>query len=227
MSVSHSIYLAGTPDEVGFKKSPYPIVFSIENHCSLPQQEMLANIMKETFKESLLLPMVSAFNSLPSPDALKHKILVKGKRSHDDDAGADEEEEEEEEEISESTKRDNAGKKHSSKSEGKKKEKHDIHPALSEITFLSTGKVKQFNATTNALPADQMCSYSEITTNKYTKKPEVTMGWINHNKKHLSRIYPKGILLLYHLQLLFSNSFFCRYSRRFFQLQSNSSMVGR
>jgi Ca2+-binding EF-hand superfamily protein len=214
-------------NEVGFKKSPYPIVLSIENHCSLPQQEMLANIMKETFKESLLLPMVSAFNSLPSPDALKHKILVKGKRSHDDDAGADEEEEEEEEEISESTKRDNASKKQSSKSEGKKKEKHDIHPALSEITFLSTGKVKQFNATTNALPADQMCSYSEITTNKYTKKPEVTMGWINHNKKHLSRIYPKGILLLYHLQLLFSNSFFCRYSRRFFQLQSNSSMVGR
>ncbi len=177
--------------EVGFKKSPYPIVLSIENHCSLPQQEMLATIMKDTFKESLQLPMASAFNTLPSPEALKNKILIKGKRSQDEDAGAEDEDEEEDEDGNEGSKRD--AKK---KNESKKKEKHDIHPALSEITFLSTGKVKQFNATTNMLPADQMCSYSEITTNKYTKKPEVTNGWINHNKKHLSRIYPKGKLSL-------------------------------
>ena len=202
--------------EVGFKKSPYPIVLSIENHCSLPQQEMLATIMKDTFKESLQLPMASAHNTLPSPEALKNKILIKGKRSLDEDH--DEEDEEDDEDGNEGSKRDV---KSSKKSEHKKK--HDIHAALSEITFLSTGKVKQFNATTNALPADQMCSYSEITTNKYTKKPEVTNGWINHNKKHLSRIYPKGILSI-ELSRNFSNSYLCRYSCRLFQLQSSGPM---
>ena len=37
-----------------FAVSPYPLVLSLENHCSLPQQKKMARYMKESFGSSLL-----------------------------------------------------------------------------------------------------------------------------------------------------------------------------
>jgi hypothetical protein len=39
--------------EYGFEASPYPVILSIENHCSLPQQQRLSKIMKDILKEML------------------------------------------------------------------------------------------------------------------------------------------------------------------------------
>ncbi len=65
--------------EYGFVISPYPVVLSIENHCSFEQQKIMARMMIETFKDSLALPVKVGTKQLPSPKELMKKILIKGK----------------------------------------------------------------------------------------------------------------------------------------------------
>ncbi|KAM4632979.1 1-phosphatidylinositol 4,5-bisphosphate phosphodiesterase beta-4 [Polymixia lowei] len=71
--------------ETAFVTSDYPVILSFENHCSKPQQYKMAKYCEETFGELLLrLPLegfpIEAGRSLPSPNDLKRKILIKNKR---------------------------------------------------------------------------------------------------------------------------------------------------
>ncbi|KAM9475692.1 1-phosphatidylinositol 4,5-bisphosphate phosphodiesterase eta-2a [Clarias gariepinus] len=71
-----------TINKYAFVKNPYPVILSIENHCSVPQQKKMAEYLVEILGEKLDLLSVKADESglLPSPDSLKGKILVKGKK---------------------------------------------------------------------------------------------------------------------------------------------------
>jgi Ca2+-binding EF-hand superfamily protein len=67
--------------EHAFKVSDYPVVLSIENHCSIEQQRLMAKYFRQTFGSHLLMePHDEKSTRLPSPDALKNKIIVKGKK---------------------------------------------------------------------------------------------------------------------------------------------------
>lgn len=183
--------------EYGFVTSPYPIVLSIENHCSLDQQKIMAKIMVDTFKDMLALPMKN-IRTLPSPKELMRKILIKGKRlsetNEDEDVeDADEDEEREDAGTERASEIGDGAEGRASTSARSSKKKEKTHPDLSAITFLGTGKMKSFAPhISNAVPADMMASYSEMKVNKYLKKDDVVSAWIEHNKVHLSRIYPKG-----------------------------------
>ncbi|MCI4381118.1 hypothetical protein PGIGA_G00247920 [Pangasianodon gigas] len=71
-----------TINKYAFVKNPYPVILSIENHCSVPQQKKMAQYLVEILGEKLDLSSMKADESglLPSPDSLKGKILVKGKK---------------------------------------------------------------------------------------------------------------------------------------------------
>ncbi|KAL7837418.1 hypothetical protein SRHO_G00271290 [Serrasalmus rhombeus] len=101
-----------TINKYAFAKSQYPVIISIENHCSVPQQKKMAQYLTEVLQDKLDLSSVNINESrrLPSPEVLKGKVLVKGKKLpanieadaeegdvSDEDSGEDEEEEEEEE----------------------------------------------------------------------------------------------------------------------------------
>jgi hypothetical protein len=47
-------------------------------HCKAPGQERIAAILKELLKDLLAMPP-PAGQPLPSPEALKNKIVIKGK----------------------------------------------------------------------------------------------------------------------------------------------------
>ncbi|XP_015272143.1 PREDICTED: 1-phosphatidylinositol 4,5-bisphosphate phosphodiesterase delta-1-like, partial [Gekko japonicus] len=51
-----------------FKTSPYPIILSLENHCSLEQQKMMAHHMQTILQDMLLVAPVDSNKSLPSPE---------------------------------------------------------------------------------------------------------------------------------------------------------------
>eukprot|EP00667_Euglena_gracilis_P001335 EG_transcript_1338 len=68
--------------EFAFVANPYPVILSLEVHCSLPQQARMAYHMKTTFGSNLLMPLPSGKEMTPanfSPEALRHFIIVKGK----------------------------------------------------------------------------------------------------------------------------------------------------
>ncbi|KDQ56761.1 hypothetical protein JAAARDRAFT_36251 [Jaapia argillacea MUCL 33604] len=65
-----------------FVASPYPVIISAEVHCSLPQQEMMTDIMKEVFGDALVSAPIDGrpkITQLPSPEDLRGRILVKAK----------------------------------------------------------------------------------------------------------------------------------------------------
>lgn len=69
--------------EHAFVATPFPLILSIENHCSLEQQAALAAIFREELGTLLLdgpLPSHPLDGPLPSPRDLQYKVLVKGKR---------------------------------------------------------------------------------------------------------------------------------------------------
>uniref|UniRef100_A0A672PJG7 1-phosphatidylinositol 4,5-bisphosphate phosphodiesterase gamma n=1 Tax=Sinocyclocheilus grahami TaxID=75366 RepID=A0A672PJG7_SINGR len=59
----------------------YPIILSIEDHCSIVQQRNMATYFKKVFGEMLLTKAVDiSADGLPSPNQLKRKILIKHKK---------------------------------------------------------------------------------------------------------------------------------------------------
>uniref|UniRef100_A0A8C5MKK2 Phosphoinositide phospholipase C n=1 Tax=Leptobrachium leishanense TaxID=445787 RepID=A0A8C5MKK2_9ANUR len=65
-----------------FVKNEYPVILSIENHCNIQQQRKIAQYLKEIFSDKLDLSSapLGEGKQLPSPQNLKGKILVKGKK---------------------------------------------------------------------------------------------------------------------------------------------------
>jgi phosphatidylinositol phospholipase C delta len=63
-----------------FVTSPYPIIISAEIHCSVPQQEMMVEVMRDVFQDALVSAPVEerpSIEVLPSPEQLKGKVLLK------------------------------------------------------------------------------------------------------------------------------------------------------
>lgn len=53
----------------GFQASPYPVILSLENHCSLEQQRVMARHLKAILGPLLLdRPLEGVTTSLPSPE---------------------------------------------------------------------------------------------------------------------------------------------------------------
>lgn len=79
-------------DRSAFVSSPYPVILSIENHCSTNQQARMAQIFQSVFGEKLVTKFLfeSDFSDdpqLPSPSQLRYRILVKNKKMVVDPVG--------------------------------------------------------------------------------------------------------------------------------------------
>ncbi|XP_065836585.1 1-phosphatidylinositol 4,5-bisphosphate phosphodiesterase epsilon-1-like isoform X2 [Oscarella lobularis] len=69
--------------EHAFAANPYPLILSLENHCSVPQQIVMAQILREYLGSYLLTNFLNdepPHMELPSPEDLKLKILIKNKK---------------------------------------------------------------------------------------------------------------------------------------------------
>ncbi|CAF1065887.1 unnamed protein product [Adineta steineri] len=64
--------------DYAFVTSEYPIIISIENHCSPEQRFIMAQMFIEIFGENLIqAPLSPNETELPSPNKLKRKIILK------------------------------------------------------------------------------------------------------------------------------------------------------
>ncbi|XP_062859921.1 1-phosphatidylinositol 4,5-bisphosphate phosphodiesterase delta-3-A [Trichomycterus rosablanca] len=170
--------------EYAFKASPYPLILSLENHCSVEQQTIMAQQLRSILGEKLLTKPLSDENGdiLPSPEKLKGKILVKGKKEHV------------EQEISSSS--DSSCSEDEGKSEDKVKTKKEgkkvtkLSPELSDlVVYTRSVPFKGFDRTAKR-PANEISSFSESDALKHIKNSG--KFFVRHNSRQLSRIYPSG-----------------------------------
>nr|XP_021323447.1 1-phosphatidylinositol 4,5-bisphosphate phosphodiesterase gamma-2 [Danio rerio] len=79
-----------------FATSQYPVVLSIEEHCDIKQQKMMAQTLRDVFQDKLLTePLDPEAEHLPSPNQLKGKIIIKHQKIKENDHTIKPEEEEE------------------------------------------------------------------------------------------------------------------------------------
>ncbi|XP_055996618.1 1-phosphatidylinositol 4,5-bisphosphate phosphodiesterase eta-2-like isoform X3 [Ostrea edulis] len=70
-------YAFQTSPQIPFNR--YPVILSIENHCSVRQQTVMAAYIKSILGDLLYAPAEPP-NRIPSPHELMGKIIIKGKR---------------------------------------------------------------------------------------------------------------------------------------------------
>ncbi|TNN82035.1 1-phosphatidylinositol 4,5-bisphosphate phosphodiesterase zeta-1 [Liparis tanakae] len=192
-----------TVEQHAFEVSAYPVILSLENHCSQEQQEVMAQYLVSILGEKLLrIPLDHpTTGDLPGPNDLKYKILVKNKKlkaqietegaagreveeSVDDE---DEEDEEEEEEEDHQTK----AKFWSPRKAGStpKKKKVAVAEALSDLVVY-TRSVK-FHSFSHSKDNQNYCENTSMAEKKARKLARAS-DFVLHNQKFLSRIYPAG-----------------------------------
>lgn len=68
----------GAIKQYGFVASEFPVIVNIENHCSRQQQTRMAEIITQELDDLLL---VGGLMENTSPESLKNKILIRGKKT--------------------------------------------------------------------------------------------------------------------------------------------------
>ncbi|KAM0714439.1 hypothetical protein Q7P37_010226 [Cladosporium fusiforme] len=75
-------------NKYAFHSTTYPLIVSLEVHCSADQQLAMVELMKKYWEAWIVLePLMTNSVTLPSPEELKNKILVKVKASEESDFG--------------------------------------------------------------------------------------------------------------------------------------------
>ncbi|XP_058138834.1 1-phosphatidylinositol 4,5-bisphosphate phosphodiesterase zeta-1 isoform X2 [Dasypus novemcinctus] len=202
-----------------FLTSDYPVVLSLENHCSPAQQEVMAEHLQTILGDTLLSDMLDDFpDKLPSPEALKFKILVKNKkigtlaqtreRRGSDKHGQiaeyeeDEETEQEEEEIESKCTEVFLAKEMEEKEEETKKgglmlfrkkkpTKVKISLALSDLViYTKAEKFRTFQHSRLYQQFNENNSIGETQARKLSKLK--AQEFIYHTRNFITRIYPKA-----------------------------------
>ncbi|NWT68328.1 PLCZ1 phosphodiesterase, partial [Prunella himalayana] len=204
-------------DKYAFASSCYPLVLSLENHCSPKQQEVMANCLKIILGDKLLSAPLGGeidMHRLPSPEALKHKVLIKNKKvgTHDQSMLRMEEEYRgEAEEVSDSDAQSDDDDREDelpqrSRSPSKRRgdyrssplphkrsklRKKKIALALSDLVVYT--KSQKFVSFEYSLQHQQCYENNSIGESQARKLLKVSAkDFISHTTRFITRIYPKG-----------------------------------
>ncbi|XP_055990572.1 1-phosphatidylinositol 4,5-bisphosphate phosphodiesterase zeta-1 [Sorex fumeus] len=191
-----------------FVSSDYPVVLSLENHCSPRQQEVMARNLLSTFGEALLSDVLEDFpDRLPSPEALKFKILVKNKKvgtlkeTHDrkgfDKHGQVQDYEEDDSPDPQTSSSETVNAKKSSDNLRTsssilsvfKKKREKVSLALSDLViYTKAEKFRSFQYSRQFQQFNEANSIEETEARKLSKlqAPE----FVIHTQKFITRIYP-------------------------------------
>uniref|UniRef100_A0A667YQQ8 Phosphoinositide phospholipase C n=1 Tax=Myripristis murdjan TaxID=586833 RepID=A0A667YQQ8_9TELE len=176
-----------TINQYAFKASPYPLILSLENHCSVEQQAVMAKHLRTILGSKLLTKPLSdrPLKDLPSPEELRGYILIKGKKEtpHLGQLGKNSSytsfSSSSEDELASSNKKD-PGKVVCTK----------LSPELSElVVYCRSVPFRGFENESEKRP-NEMSSFSESDALRLIK--DSGKLFVRHNSRQLSRIYPSG-----------------------------------
>lgn len=177
--------------EYAFKTSDYPVILSLENHCSVEQQKLMAHHMISILGDALLTrPLENTMpTDFPSPEELKGRFLIKGKRLNKLDAAFANNSIIDEDTVSEEDEAADA-KENGQKSKSKKT-KMKLAKQLSDIVIYC--KSVHFNGFEHARDKQAFYEMSSFKESKaFSLADNSATAFIHHNMDKLSRIYPAG-----------------------------------
>ncbi|XP_065433713.1 1-phosphatidylinositol 4,5-bisphosphate phosphodiesterase delta-3 isoform X6 [Chrysemys picta bellii] len=191
--------------DYAFKHSSYPVILSLENHCGPEQQVTMVRHMKAILGDMLLTQTLDGQvpKELPSPEQLKGKILVKGKKLPDlvcdpenmsflSDNPEEEEEEEEEERVLRRERRRSSHSLQEIRPPQQAKDAAQLSQELSDlVVYCQAVPFQSLEQALRSQQPGQMSSFSERKARKLIK--ESGNGLVRYNARHLSRIYPLGL----------------------------------
>ncbi|KAL8387938.1 hypothetical protein RB595_009562 [Gaeumannomyces hyphopodioides] len=164
--------------DYAFATSDLPLIVSLEVHCSPVQQEEMVKIMEGAWAEFLLPTPESQPTSLPSPDELRKKILVKVKYVPEEGPAPDDE-------STFEMVRDGEEKK------AKKVKAPKITPRLSRLGIYTRGVTFKSLSQPEATMPNHIFSLSEQGAAEVQQMQPVE--FFQHNKNYLMRLYPGGM----------------------------------
>ncbi|XP_049744133.1 1-phosphatidylinositol 4,5-bisphosphate phosphodiesterase delta-4 [Elephas maximus indicus] len=190
--------VVATVAQYAFQTSDYPVILSLENHCSLEQQEVMAHHLTEILGEQLLSTTLDGLLpiELPSPEELRRKILLKGKKSRtlEEDLEEEEEEPEQELELEAQSELEPEPQELSPRSKDKKEKKSKpmLCPSLSAlVVYLKNVPFRNFTHSREHYRFYEISSFSENKAKSLVK--EAGNEFVRHNTWQLSRVYPSGL----------------------------------
>ncbi|KAL8414272.1 hypothetical protein RB594_005485 [Gaeumannomyces avenae] len=164
--------------DYAFATSDLPLIVSLEVHCSPVQQGAMVDIMEGAWAEFLLPTPESQPTSLPSPDELRKKILIKVKYVPEGGAAQDDES------VFEMV-QDGKEKK------ARKVKAPKITPRLSRLGIYTRGVTFKSLSQPEATMPNHIFSLSEQGAAEVQQKQPVE--FFQHNKNYLMRLYPGGM----------------------------------
>lgn len=202
-------------DKFAFVASEYPLIVCIENHCSLRQQKVMTQHLMRIFGERLFTDLPDEREPyLPSPHALRHRILLKGKKLLPGWEAEDGEVSEEDEgaEMCQRIKAANSGGAVPGGSEniGQKSlsiaavahckpphlplKRFTLMKELSDlVTLCRSVRFVDFPTSSKNQKPWELCSFHETLAVRLAG--ESPGNFVNHNKHFLSRVYPNPMNL--------------------------------
>uniref|UniRef100_A0A7S4S4M8 Phosphoinositide phospholipase C n=1 Tax=Ditylum brightwellii TaxID=49249 RepID=A0A7S4S4M8_9STRA len=171
---------------LSFNPESYPIIFSLENHCSIPFQEVMAEQLLTILGDHLYTPSESTLKgALPSPESLRGMVVLKGRRP----AGPiNEEDNPEDGEIDDEESLLHTGE--ISTGNVDTAVSHGVAPELATMTLFHGTNFKNWD-TSIEKPTYHMHSFSESTVRSLSKQTN-SRQWIEYNRTHLTRTFPSG-----------------------------------
>ncbi|CAJ1078728.1 1-phosphatidylinositol 4%2C5-bisphosphate phosphodiesterase delta-4 [Xyrichtys novacula] len=179
--------------DYAFKVSDFPVILSLENHCSVEQQTVMAQHLSQILGDTLLTSLLDGQvpQLLPSPQELKGKILLKAKKiggrdSSVDGALTDEVSDEEE------TANSDAETLSTEETPAASKSKSKLSQFLSDlVVYCKSVHFHDFEHSRLNAKCYEMSSFSESKAKKLVK--DAGPEFVQHNKRQLSRIYPGAL----------------------------------
>uniref|UniRef100_A0A8D3C737 Phosphoinositide phospholipase C n=1 Tax=Scophthalmus maximus TaxID=52904 RepID=A0A8D3C737_SCOMX len=166
-----------------FKVSDYPVILSIENHCSVEQQRVMAQHLNHILGDKLLKSTLDgkAPIRLPSPEDLKGKILLKAKKI----GGLEE---------SFSGTEDSLTGEPSDEDENSRnfdKSKQRLSKELSDcVVYCKSVRFNSFKHARIHSKVYEVASFTEYKARKHLR--EAGTEFVLHNSRQLTRVYPSG-----------------------------------
>ncbi|KAL0966564.1 hypothetical protein UPYG_G00296840, partial [Umbra pygmaea] len=178
-----------TIKEYAFKTSDYPVILSLENHCSLEQQRVMAQHMNSILGQALITaPLGDQMpTEFPSPEELKGRFLVKGKRLTKLEVNASPKEPTREEDTLTEEEDEEEDKDQKAKKCNKLKQVRELSDM---VIYCKSVPFNGFQDAKDNLAFYEMSSVKEGKAIQLAE--ESANSYIRHNVDRLSRVYPAG-----------------------------------